>query len=216
MRTLLQIDSSARQDGSVTRMLTREFAAAWGAGAGPTRTIVRDLHADPVHPIGHVALHRPAPLRDLDAADASADADADTSASATQVSTQEALIAELQAADVVVVGVPMYNYSMPATLKAWLELVHIPGQTAPGATPTQPFRGKRAVLVTVRGVLRDPAEESYVLGPLRRVLGVGFGMEVETVSVDRTLAAAKPELGIAEAAAELAQARERLRALATR
>lgn len=212
MRTLLQIDSSARRDGSVTRMLTREFAAAWGAGAGPTRTIVRDLHADPVHPIGHVALHRPAPLRDLDAADA----DTDTSASVTQASTQEVLIAELHAADVVVVGAPMYNCSMPATLKAWLELVHIPGQTAPGATPTQPFRGKRAVLVTARGVLRDPAEESYVLGPLRRVLGVGFGMEVETVSVDRTLAAAKPELGIAEAAAELAQARERLRALATR
>lgn len=203
MPTLLQIDSSAREAGSVTRMLTREFAAVWSAGAGAPRVIVRDLHADPVQPIGDTALHRPVAQRDAAAVPA------------TQASTQERLIAELDAADAIVVGVPMYNYCMPATLKAWLELVHVPGRTAPGAMPTQPFWGKRAVLITARGVHHDPDEESFVLGPLRRVLGVGFGMDVESISVNRTLAHAKPELGVAEADAELALARERVRVLAS-
>lgn len=204
MPTLLQIDSSAREDGSVTRMLTREFAAVWSAGVEAPRTIVRDLHADPVQPIGDVALHRPLALREAAAVPAA------------QASTQARLIEELDAADVIVVGVPMYNYCMPATLKAWLELVHVPGRTAPGATSTQPFRGKRAVLITARGVHHDPDEESFVLGPLRRVLGVGFGMDVESVTVNRTLAHAKPEIGIAEAGAELARARSRVRMLAAR
>ena len=46
---------------------------------------------------------------------------------------QELLVGELLAADVVLVGAPMYNWSVPSTLKAWIDWIHVPGLTAPAA-----------------------------------------------------------------------------------
>lgn len=69
---------------------------------------------------------------------------------------QQALVDELLAADVVVVGAPMYNYSLPSSLKAWIDHIHIPGVTAPFDGDTQPMAGRPAVVVTSRGGSYDP------------------------------------------------------------
>lgn len=204
MPTLLHIDSSAAGDDSATRALTREFVETWLAAGPDKRVVVRDLHADQLPHLGSVALHRPRAAR------------GETGFDPAHAELQDRVLDELLAADVVVIGAPMYNYSMPSTLKAWLDLVHIPGETAFSDPADQPLRGKRAVVVTARGVAADPTVDEYVTGPLRQVLADAFGMECEVVSTSRTLASILPELGPERAAAELEQAMARVRELAAR
>ncbi|MCW2289238.1 FMN-dependent NADH-azoreductase [Leucobacter luti] len=204
MATLLHIDSSAAGELSATRALSRAFAETWRTAGPERRIVVRDLHADQLPHLGSVALHRPRAAR------------GETGFDPAQAALQDRVLAELLAADVVVIGAPMYNYSMPSTLKAWLDLVHIPGETAFTDPADQPLRGKRAVVVTARGIAAEPGIDEYVTGPLRQVLAVACGMDFEVVSTSRTLANVIPALGPEHAAAEFEQAMARVRELAAR
>ncbi len=184
--TLLRLDSSYDDAISVSRRLTGTFARAWLA-AGPDHAVVgHDLRTDPVPPPGHGALHWAPELRAQDAV-------VPVGAEATQAH----VLDELLAADAVVIGAPLYNYGLPATLQAWLDQVHVPGTTAPfgGAAP-QPLRGRPVVVVATRGTAHDGDSEAegrdHALPVLRLVLGEALGMVVHVVTVDRTLSATTP------------------------
>jgi FMN-dependent NADH-azoreductase len=116
--TLLHIDSSPKLDTSVTRRLTVHFVRRWREHLPGGTVIRRDLgRTPPPHPdaltLESAAL--PASARDPRQQAAAAHADE--------------LLAELEASDVVLIGAPMYNFSVPSSLKAWFDLVSRPGRT---------------------------------------------------------------------------------------
>lgn len=209
MPRLLQIDSSAELDSSVSRDLTRLFADIW-RGRGPEFTVVeRDLHRNPLPHLPAAELHYAARLRRAGAA-------VDPAAEALQAQ----LIEEVTTADAVVIGAPMYNWSLPSTLKAWLDYLHVLGTTVPFDTPERPLAGIPAVVISSRGntyAAGTPgAGTDYTVPPLRQVLGVSMGMDVTVVTVDLTLAERIPAMAaLAEQAeAGAAAARATVRRLA--
>lgn len=199
MPHLLHLDSSADLRTSRSRAITDSFARGWAArGAEFTRTH-RDLHRDPLPHFVDPELHWPAADR-LPDADPPAEAEA----------RQRELLEELLAADVLLIGAPLYNYSLPSTLKAWVDNIHIPGvTTGPG---TQPLAGRAAVVVSSRGASYDvgsPTEGwDHGVPVLEIILGEALGMTVHVVQTDLTVAGRVPELADQQdrAAAELAAA----------
>ncbi|MBB5699166.1 FMN-dependent NADH-azoreductase [Sphingomonas yantingensis] len=115
---ILHIDASASDSAtSHTRRLSSELVARLAA-ANPDATIVyRDLVANPL------------PHVDMTIRDAWTGEDFNGTKSAETKSRSKALVEELKAADVVVIGSPMYNFTVPSTLKAWVDHVAIAGQT---------------------------------------------------------------------------------------
>ncbi|PXW34097.1 UNVERIFIED_CONTAM: FMN-dependent NADH-azoreductase [Williamsia faeni] len=209
MPTLLHIDSSANPKTSVSRELTRLFATTWLAG-GEDRTVTyRDLHADPIPHISDAGLHYAPRLRvDVEAPDPAAEA------------LQAELIAEVAAADAVVIGAPMYNWSIPSTLKAWIDHIHVLGTTAPFDTPDQPFAGIPVVVISSRGLTYGPGSKDegldHTVPPLVQVLGAALGMKVDVVTSDLTLVGRIPALDpfTEQSTASAADARDRIVELA--
>ena len=144
MPHLLHLDSSADAEHSRSRDITATFAAAW-RGHGPGHTIAyRDLALDPVPHLPDAALHWPPRLRPEGAAPPAA-----------AEALQQELPAELTSADVLLIGAPRYNYSLPLSLKAGIDYIHVPGVTAPFDVPTQPLAGRPAVIVNSQGAAYD-------------------------------------------------------------
>jgi FMN-dependent NADH-azoreductase len=138
---LLQIDSSARLS-SVSRELTAKFVEEWKRENPGGEVVVRDLAKTPLPLITDewtYAVH--------------SDPSTLTPAQREVIAISDTLIAELFAADTVVIGVPMYNFSLPWTLKAWIDQVVRLGKTfAYGANgPQGLFTGKKIVIITSRG-----------------------------------------------------------------
>ena len=106
MTKVLIIDSAATGAASVSKRLTGELAGLEGA-----RIVRRDIGADPIPHLG------------TDTVAAIRTGEASTEAGAQALALSDALIAELRAADVLVIGAPMYNFGIPSTLKAWFDHV---------------------------------------------------------------------------------------------
>ena len=132
MPHLLHLDSSADGEHSRSRAITPTFTDTWRGCASYTVTY-RDLHRDPLPHLADAALHWPPRLRPEG-----------TTPPAAAEALQQELIAELTAADVLLVGAPMYNYSVPSSLKAWIDHIHVPGVTAPFDVDSQPLAGRRS------------------------------------------------------------------------
>ncbi|TFB76453.1 FMN-dependent NADH-azoreductase [Cryobacterium glaciale] len=205
MPTLLHLDSSADLLTSRSRAITATFADTWRS-LGDDHTVVhRDLHRDPLPHLTDAALHFPPRLRPAGA-----------SPSVAQEALQQLLIAELVAADVLLIGVPLYNYSMPSTLKAWVDYIHLPAVTAPFDDPAsqQPLAGRPAVLVSTRGGVYDQGTstefDDHALPALTLILASALGMSVETIVATRTLSErfGAPADEIAKQHEELAAANE--------
>ncbi|MBJ7324730.1 MAG: NAD(P)H-dependent oxidoreductase [Rhodococcus sp.] len=181
MPQLLHLDSSADLSRSISRRVTAHFSDAWHSIGTDHSVIRRDLHANALPHLPTSALHWAPHLRTADEA-------VDAAAEALQVE----LIEELISADVVLIGAPMYNWSIPSTLKAWIDYVHVPGITVPFDGDTAPLVGKPAVVVTSRGNEYTPGSEAasidHTTGQLRQVLGAALGMDVHFVPIDLTLA----------------------------
>lgn len=137
---LLRIDSSARGN-SVTRKLTAKFAETWKKENPGGQVIARDLATTSL------------PLITDDWVEGSSiDPAKRTAAHHQALSTSDVLIKELQAADTIVIGAPMYNFSIPFPLKAWIDHVVRRGQTfSYGAEgPKGMLTGKKVFVITAR------------------------------------------------------------------
>ena len=149
MTTYLQLNSSLFGDQSQSTLLATRFVAARvragqspaSAGAAPA-VIVRDLGRDPV---AHLTAERFAAL--------STPAERRTPEQHRVAAESDALIAELQAADVIVIGLPMYNFGVPSTLKAYFDHVARAGVTFRYTSdgPVGLLAGKRAYVIATRG-----------------------------------------------------------------
>lgn len=207
MPTLLHLDSSADLTGSVSRSLTGRFASGWSAISPQHRVVRRDLHVDQLPHLPAIGLHWAPHLRTPT-----------ETVPAAAAELQELLIAELIAADVLVIGAPMYNWSVPSTLKAWIDYIHVPGTTAPFEDATAPLRGKPVVIVSSRGAGYGPGtgNTDHEIPALQQLFGSALGMEVFVVIAELTLAGRVPALAesTGRAAAGLDAARAGIDSLA--
>lgn len=147
MATLLHIDSSARTNRSHTRSLTARFVARWQAQRPGDAVIRRDVGVAP-----------PAPVNEAWIAAAFAPPAARDAAMQAALGESDALVDELLRADLIVAGVPMYNFGMPAGMKAWVDNVVRVGRTFGfdrGRLPGDPYwpmlSGKRLIVLSARG-----------------------------------------------------------------
>jgi FMN-dependent NADH-azoreductase len=138
---VLQINSSARRDGVSTRLADR-IVARLRAADPDAALAIRDLGATP-HPVldeaALGALFTPPAQR--------------TPEQASRVALDDALIAELAASDVVVLGVPMYNFGVPAQLKNWIDAISRAGVTFryTASGPEGLLTGKKVYVALARG-----------------------------------------------------------------
>ena len=135
---VLHIDSSILGQGSVSRTLSAEVVMAIRAHHPGIEVTYRDLAADP---IGHLSGTHLAALRGGGAA-----VERDIAAG-------EAALDEFLAADVVVVGAPMYNFTIPSQLKAWIDRIAVAGKTfrCTANGPEGLARGKKLIVASSRG-----------------------------------------------------------------
>jgi FMN-dependent NADH-azoreductase len=143
MPRLLQIQSSPNLQNSVTRTLSDRFVETWIANYAGVEVDELDLAADPLPHFDAAAIEGLTALE----ADRSAEAQA-------RALMSDRLIAQLEAADILVIGAPMINFSISSQLKAWFDFVSIAGRTfqfaAPGIAKGLLF-GKKAFVVLARG-----------------------------------------------------------------
>ncbi|MFF3942626.1 FMN-dependent NADH-azoreductase [Streptomyces phaeofaciens] len=207
MPTLLHLDSSPRR-GSVSRRLSGEFAEAWRKAHPDGTHVHRDLAADPVPHVDHAqieVMHRleTEGVRDLAVArEAGKSAEEKASWAVTWP-----LVEELLAADTILLGVPMYNFSVPSTFKAWFDRVLIAPLIVDPATGEGPLSGKKVVVASARGGAYGPGtprqdsdhQEPYLKSALAMV---GLAADLTFLHAELTKSAHVPRLaGFKELAA---------------
>jgi FMN-dependent NADH-azoreductase len=140
--TLLHIDSSPLRTGSVTRRLTAAFVDAWRESAPGTVVLRRDL-SEPAPP--HLDEAGLAALWDTGAVSGPDQA--------ALLAMSDEMIGELEAADLIVLGSPMYNFTVTSMLKAWMDLCGRAGRTfrytESGVVGL--LGGREVVVITARG-----------------------------------------------------------------
>lgn len=194
MAHLLHIDSSLRAEGSISREVSAAFAEHWQA-ANPEGTYTyRDFGAQPVpHLDWATYLAETVPVADR------------TPEQQALTKIDSELIADLEAADTVLLAVPMYNYTVPSSVKAWLDRIVLP------RTMATPFSGKRVIVVTARGgaygpgMPREPYEfqERYLRAVLEKI---GLADDLTFVNTELTLAGVNPAMADFVDRAELSRA----------
>jgi FMN-dependent NADH-azoreductase len=177
MPTLLQLDASPLET-SITRELAREFVATWKT-ANPDGTVIyRDLAALTPAPITQAWVHAVYTPTDSRTAEQNA-----------LLAPSDELIHELESADEIVIGVPMHNFSIPSTLKLWIDQIARVGRTfSYGAGgPQGLLQGRKAtLLVASRGVYSpgSPAAAMNFVDPYMKAVLTFLGItDVQTVAV---------------------------------
>jgi len=199
MSQVLVIESSARQQDSVSRQLTAEFVRQWQLAHPQDRIQLRDLARDPVP-------HLDADLLGGWMTPAAQQSPAEQAA----LQRSELLTAELLAADVLVLAAPMYNFAIPSTLKAWLDHVLRAGVTFRYTEngPRGLLQGKRAFVLTARGGIYTGTAMDHQEPYLRQALGFIGIDDVQFIHAEGL------NLGGAQAEQGLLKARQRLAELA--
>ena len=141
---LLHIDSSILGDNSASRLLSGEVVKAWQAAEPSAVVTYRDLAADAISHFSGATLVAAGTAAEL--RNAAQQHEAELSAST---------LAELLAADAVVIAAPMYNFTIPTQLKAWIDRIAVAGQTFryTEAGPEGLCGGKKVVIVSTSGGL---------------------------------------------------------------
>jgi FMN-dependent NADH-azoreductase len=192
---LLHLDSSVLGADSVSRQLSTEIVARLRTLYPGVRVVSHDLAANPVaHLSGaHMAVRHGAVSEDP--------------AFNADLLKGDSYLEELLACDILVLGVPMYNFSIPTSLKAWIDRIAVAGKTF-RYTETGPeglLQNKRAFIASARGSVYPPDstsgtndhQESYLTALLRflgiedikivRAEGIAFGPEAKAAAVTQAL-----------------------------
>ena len=162
---LLHIDSSALGANSVTRELSAAVVAHWQAAIPDLSVEYRDLDAQPVAHLSTQTLAKSDPREVADA---------------------EHVLAQFQAADVLVIGAPMYNFTIPSALKAWLDRIAVAGKTFRYGEngPEGLSGGTRVIIASGRGGVHSGASSDFQEPYLRHLFGFLGITEVEFVRAE--------------------------------
>ncbi|KPA91916.1 MULTISPECIES: FMN-dependent NADH-azoreductase [Pseudomonas] len=183
---LLHIDSSILGDNSASRQLSQSVVKAWQAAEPSSVVTYRDLAADAISHFSSLTLAAGGTAAEL--RDAAQRHEAELSASTLE---------EFLAADAIVIAAPMYNFSVPTQLKAWIDRIAVAGKTFRYTEngPEGLAGGKKVVIVSTSGGLHvglptGVGHEDYLkvlfgfLGitdiEFVRAHGLGYGEEVRT------------------------------------
>ncbi|MCP1478919.1 FMN-dependent NADH-azoreductase [Pseudomonas chlororaphis] len=141
---LLHIDSSILGDNSASRQLSESVVKAWKNADASVEVTYRDLAADAISHFSSATLVAAGTAAEV--RNAAQQHEAELSAST---------LAEFQAADAVVIAAPMYNFTIPTQLKAWIDRIAVAGQTFryTEAGPEGLCGGKKVVVVSTAGGL---------------------------------------------------------------
>lgn len=194
---LLHIDSSVLDAQSVSRQLSAEVVAEW-----------RRVHPDVTVEYLDLAVDAPSHF-DVHSLGAKTGAQSDpTERQARENAVSERLVSQFLAADVVVVGAPLYNFSIPSQLKAWLDRVAQKGRTfSYGATGPVGLAGdKTVIVVSTRGGMYATTEGGRAAEHQESYLQVMFGFF--GITDVRIVRAEGLNMGDAAKAAAIASARE--------
>ncbi|WP_226660986.1 FMN-dependent NADH-azoreductase [Alteriqipengyuania lutimaris] len=174
MTNILHVTASIRSEESVSRKLGNKLVEKIGRGTDAS-IVTRDLAANDL------------PLIDADrfAANLTPPAERDEKQQAL-ADVADALIAELQAADTLVLSLPVYNFTMPSTLKAWADLVARAGTTFryTESGPEGLLTGKKAYVVIASGGTPIGSEIDFLTPWLRHFLGFLGITDVEIIAAD--------------------------------
>ena len=207
MPTLLKIDSSPMGERSISRKLTAAFANTWSKAHPGGTVIARDLTAIDIPVIDGrwvAAAYTPENAR--------------TPEQKETLSVSDSLIADLQEADEYVIGVPMHNFSIPSTLKLWIDQVVRLGKTvAYGSNGAKGLlTGKKATLLMASGGVYEhgsaQAALNFVTPYLRTVFGFMGITDVNFIAAEGT---AKLMTGQIDPQAFLAPSLEKVHAQAS-
>ncbi|WP_406094839.1 FMN-dependent NADH-azoreductase [Streptomyces sp. NBC_01013] len=200
MATLLHLDSAVFPQGSASREVTAAFVETWREQHPDGKVIYRDLAAEPLPHLN-----------------------AEAAAAGVAHPLRGELAAELAAADAVLIGAPMYNFTIPSTLKAWLDHVIVVGHNV---GPDSPVAGTPITVVASRGgsyAAGTPREDAeFVQNYLEKLLTSMFAAEVDFIVPELTLAHSNPQmaelipLADSSRAKALSDASEKAKALASR
>ncbi|MEX1661067.1 FMN-dependent NADH-azoreductase [Thioclava sp. 15-R06ZXC-3] len=190
MTSILRIDSSIKGDASITRRLTAKITDHLGGDVS-----VRDTTKLPLIDGNWIgAAYTPADQR--------------SEAQKEQLALSDALIAELKAADTLVIGMPLYNFGVTGPLKAWIDMICRVGETFryTESGPEGLVAPKRVFIAYAAGGVPHGSGFDHASGYLRQVLGfIGLTdltfVAAEGVAVDEAVAIAKAEEQIAGLAA---------------
>ena len=199
MPTLLAINTSSRGDKSTSRKLTDKFVQDWQTAHLDGRVIRRDLAADPLPYVDTAWI-----------GGAFAPPEQHTLEAAAAIKVSNDLVAELKGADHVVIGTPMYNFSIPAALKAWIDHVVRVGVTVKDNVGQ--LTGRTATIILASGGDFTPGSpiEGYnqASGYLTAVLK-WIGIEVtEIILANRERAGANGENAVEQFGAKIADLAE--------
>ncbi|MFG6456543.1 FMN-dependent NADH-azoreductase [Roseateles sp. BYS96W] len=195
---ILQINASARRlqddQGSVSTRLANELTAGLRAAHPDATVTVRDLAVSPQPLLDEAALgalFTPADQR--------------TPEQAARVAQDDAVIAELLAADTIVIGVPMYNFNVTAQFKNWIDAVARAGVTFRYTEkgPVGLVTGKKVYVVTSRGGIHRDQPSDQMTPYLRAVLAFLGMTDVSFVYAEGMAFAA--DQGLASARAQITE-----------
>ena len=185
-QTILRIDASARRDGSESRALTQRIIDR----LAPQSIIQRDL-----------AVAIPTIDADWLAANWTKEDERSDEQRAT-LALSDNLIEEIKAADTLVIGTPIYNFGIPANLKAWIDQIARAGLTFryTEAGPEGLLTGKRAIIAIASGGTQVGSDIDFASGYLRHVLGFVGITDVQFVAADQLMIDADASHAKADAA----------------
>ena len=167
MTKLLQIDSSILGGNSVSRQLTAQIVASWRAAHPATEVSYLDLAVDTPSHLSAESLGFRLPAGAADLSDAQQRENA----------ISEALVSQFLAADVLVIGAPLYNFSIPTQLKAWIDRIAQVGRTFTYTDkgPIGLAVGKTVIVASTRGGVYSTSDAGNAMEHQESFLKTVFG-----------------------------------------
>jgi len=185
-RTLLHIDASARLQESTSRALSAQIVERLNA-----ETVVRRDLSEALPQISETWINA-----NFTPADQRTDAQRET------LALSDSLVEELKAADTIVIGLPVYNFSVPASLKAWIDLTARAGLTFEYSEngPRGLLQDKRVVIAFASGGTALGSDIDFASGYITQIMGFYGITDVEIIAADRMAIDPQATLALAQEA----------------
>jgi len=190
---ILQVDSSGRAEASVSRRLAEAVVAALSSRYVNVRLARRNVaHGLPFVDADWIAANMAAP-------------EERNVAHRRKLAESDRLVDELRSADVLVIGVPIYNFGVPAALKAWVDMVARAGETFRYTEngPVGLLRGKKAYLAVASGGVAVGSAADFATPYLRHALKFIGIEDAEVVAADQLVS--RGEESVATALSQIAE-----------
>lgn len=176
--TILRIDASGRHHGSNSRDLSDRLIDRLTQHQGAVSVLQRDLAATEIPFVSEnwINANFTAPEQR-------------SPQQQTELALSDRLVEELTAADVLVIGVPIYNFGVPAVLKAWIDMIARARLTFQYSEtgPVGLLQGKKAYLIVTSGGTASGSEIDFATGYMKHVLGFIGISDVEVIAADQLM-----------------------------